>query len=415
VGNRFGGDQRAGSSLRYVIIRAAPSALDSLVKDTATRRSPRLLAVYRGLALVVLNTALLLVVLNLLAGWWLARRPGPELEGGLAYGMETLTQVYPHRSPPEIERLLRETWSRRYVYEPFTQFKEGAIAGEFVNVAAAGFRRTGRELPWPPVADRPTVFVFGGSTAFGYGLADDETIPARLGAALTASCGEEVAVYNFARSNYYSSQENILFQRLLVQGVRPEMVVFIDGLNEFGHRADEPKFTERLAYLMTETPAQLGRRWLVDLPLARLTKRLLARSDLRQRASVEAGYAEQVVARWLANRAQIRAVAQASGIETLFVWQPIPSYGYDLSHHLFAPEADAERQASAVGFALLAERRQADELAADLLWLADMQRAKAEPLYVDQVHYTASFSSEIAAAIAAAAGPRLCRPAANSS
>ena len=37
----------------------------------------------------------------------------------------------------------------------------------------------------------------------------------------------------------------------------------------------------------------------------------------------------------------------------------------------------------------------------DFLWLADMQRGRRDPLYVDPDHYNAGFSAEIASKIAA--------------
>lgn len=359
---------------------------------------------------MALNTLVAFVLLNLSAALWLRGCSDPEADGALTYGMERLREVYPDRSEDEIRQLLMETWSRRYGYEPFTQFKETEFAGEYVNVGPNGFRSTGRRLAWPPPADVVSVFVFGGSTTFGYGVADEETIPARLQVSLDTRCGGDVAVYNLARSNYYSSQENILFQRLLAGGVRPEAAVFVDGLNEFGHPQDEPKFTARLSYLMNETNPQRLRRVLVNLPLARLAKRWLKRPDVVQQAKATEEQAGEVIERWLANRQQIRAVAAASGVSTLFVWQPIPSYGYDLDQHPFAQPQGAQERASALGFERLDRLRKKEDgpLGAEFLWLADLQRERREPLYVDRVHYTAAFSAEIAERIGEALAPELC-------
>ena len=370
----------------------------------------KLVAAYRAVALIALNTALVFLVLNGIAAWVLSVTPDPELEGALSYGLEELERVYPDRDRDEIERLLLETWSRTYAYEPYTQFKEGEVRGEFVNVGAHGFRDTGHGLPWPPADSGQGVFVFGGSTTFGYGVADAETIPARLQEELAKRCPPDVPVYNLARSNYFSTQENVLFQRLLARGVRPAMAVFVDGLNEFGHPDDDPKFTRRLEYMMRETPPQLARRLMVSQPLARLLKRALDRPNLSQSREAEPSEAGRIVERWLGNRRQIRAVASDSGIDTLFVWQPIPAFGYDLRHHLFAGDAESEAQASVLGYEDVDRLRRDPDgpLSEDFLWLADMQQGRREPLYVDKVHYTAAFSIEIAAEIAKAVAPRLC-------
>lgn len=373
-------------------------------------RSSKLIAAYRGLALMALNTVLVLALVNALAAWVLSLLPDPEAEGALSYGLPKLERVYPNRDDAEIERLLRETWSRTYAYEPYTQFKEGEVRGEFVNVGPHGFRDTGHGLEWPPGDPGRGVFVFGGSTTFGYGVADAETIPAQLHQALAERCDSPVPVHSLARSNYFSTQENVLFQRLLARGIRPAMAVFIDGLNEFGHPDDDPKFTLRLTYMMQETQPQMARRLLVGLPLTRLVKRVGGRPNVDQTRGADPSEAGRIVERWLGNRRQIGAVAADAGVQVLSVWQPIPSYGYDLEHHLFAGEVGAEGRTSVVGYEEVDRLRRALDgpLYDDFLWLADMQRDRQEPLYVDKVHYTAAFSAEIAREIAAVVAGRLC-------
>ncbi|MEM7482253.1 MAG: SGNH/GDSL hydrolase family protein [Acidobacteriota bacterium] len=369
----------------------------------------RWVSAYQSLALMLLNVSLLLLLINACAAGVLAVS-GDDSEGALAYGLDALRPVYPDRDDAEIERLLRETWSRQYTYEPYTQFKEGPFKGEFVNISERGFRSTGVDLPWPPAVGEG-VFVFGGSTTFGYGLSDDETIPAQLGAVLAERCGASVPpVYNLGRSNYFSSQENILFQRLVAEGIRPRAAVFVDGLNEFGHADDAPKFTGRLAYAMRETTGQQVRRLAVNMPMARLAKRWLQRPEQVQERVVETGDAQAVLDRWLRNRRQIQAVAAAEGVETLFVWQPVPGFGYDLEHHSFAGAGGPERATRALGYEAMDRLREAPDgpLAEDFLWLGDLQRNRGEALYVDQVHYTAAFSQNIAERLAESLVPRLC-------
>ena len=76
--------------------------------------------------------------------------------------------------------------------------------------------------------------MFGGSTAFGIGVPDDQTVASHLQTQLgTARDGREVRVYNFGRGAYYSSQERALFERLIVAGYVPNLAIFLDGLNDF--------------------------------------------------------------------------------------------------------------------------------------------------------------------------------------
>jgi hypothetical protein len=97
------------------------------------------------------------------------------------------------------------------------------------------------------------------------------------------------------------------------------------------------------------------------------------------------------------------AIARTFKIETLFVWQPVPAYGYDLSAHPFAPD-DAqllpEQALISRAYAMMAESGEMEK--AGGLWLGDLQQGRQEALYVDRVHYTAAFSEDIANSIATA-------------
>ena len=95
------------------------------------------------------------------------------------------------------------------------------------------------------------MFVFGGSTTFGVGLPDDETI---------ASCLQQFAaeghstpplkVYNFAQPAYFSSQELIQFEQLLNAGFIPQIAVFVDGINDFTFADGQPLFADTFRNFM---------------------------------------------------------------------------------------------------------------------------------------------------------------------
>jgi hypothetical protein len=95
----------------------------------------------------------------------------------IKYGEELLDSLYPGMGRDEISRLLYETWSRPYIFENFTLFKEQPYKGHYVNVDENGFRISKRQGIWPPAKEKNfSFFVFGGSSAFGYGVSDSETV-----------------------------------------------------------------------------------------------------------------------------------------------------------------------------------------------------------------------------------------------
>jgi hypothetical protein len=95
-------------------------------------------------------------------------------------------------------------------------------------------------------------------------------------------------------------------------------------------------------------------------------------------------------------------VAKVYGIESVFVWQPVPGYNYDLQYHVALNPVYGlgGHERSGQGYALMAQHRDSPGLGEDFLWLGDMQATRKEPLYLDTVHYTADFSREIAKEIA---------------
>ncbi len=320
------------------------------------------------------------------AGSWAS----PQESSPLALADGDLARIYPGWSRADVAHLLRETRSRKLGYLPFAQFSEQAYAGRFVNVSEHGFRHSAHQRPWPPSAEALNVWILGGSTTFGYGLRDEETIPSFLGATLAAAIPERpVAVYNFGQAYYFSSQELALFYRLLSSPVeRPDIVVFIDGINE--HLA-EPFYSQALRAFMA-TPY---------------------RAPYLQPQATSIASAEETVRRYVRNRELIAAWCRAWGIVPLFVWQPSPVWRYDQRYHLF-PVAPGSAAASRSGAALTTKEplyaamdghSPSAEAGGDCSWLplADLQIGVEEPLYVDRIHYTAKFSRTIAERIGARA------------
>lgn len=368
-------------------------------------KSRRFSSRYVSGALVLLNTLVIFLVLNAAAYLVLSlyeylSESNPVSE---KYGEDRLKTVYPHLNGDEIRELLQETWSRSYVYEPFTQFRERAYQGEYVNVDINGYRISKDQAAWPPPAGEFNIFLFGGSTTFGYGVEDSQTIASHLQDSMRSSLDRKVNVYNFGRGFYYSTQERILFEVLLSSGYVPDMTVFIDGLNDFYHYDGIPLYTERLGRYVS---GEIRRITLFSkLPVTRLFVALLG--DDNEGAGAASGQSGNVryddpsvlggvVMRYFENKKIIEAVAAAYDVKPVFVWQPAPTFNYDTSYHLFAGTDFALHTYSRYGYALIKAYTKEHPQGADFLWAADLQQDIKRPLYVDQVHYTGEFSSQLA-------------------
>ena len=378
----------------------------------------RLARAYRIAALIGFNTLLLFLLLNLpfyLADFLYPDEDGPAKLGRRVlgtYGIEHLKQGYPGMTAEEVLQLQYETWSRLVVYEPFTEFKEPAFHGRHIKVSAHGFREVENQGPWPPDLRNFNVFVLGGSTTFGYGVADGQTIPSHLQRHLRSLLpGRPVCVYNFGRCAYYSTQERILFQQLLEAGFRPDLAVFLDGLNDSGHTKDGSVYSNTLGAAVVQFEPRRARRDLVAqaFPAVRHARQLLLRGGwLGERGASAAEeettpawtgegdqIARRIVDRYLANVEMIAAIADRFKVKTLFVWQPVPNFRAAPDNSRFSKDKAAVRRSPAV-YEQLEQLRTAGRLPGNFLWLADLQLGQTGSLYIDTYHYTPQFSEVLA-------------------
>jgi len=278
---------------------------------------------------------------------------------------------------------------RAMVFDRRTLFRVEAMRGRFVNVSEAGYRLNGEMLPWPPESGVTSVFVFGASTVFGYGVRDEDTIAAHLQRRLTAETGAAVRVYNFACPNFDFAQSRSRFEELLLAGARPRAAVFVNGFADlvapFYGPAREAPFVEALK------PASAVRRLIGVV------------GGQRARVAADVPPAAAVVEACLRNRELIEAMCDRLNVVPLFVWQPAPCYRYDGDSRrsdagAHGPEAAPILDYVRRGYDLMRAQRRAGD--ARLLWLADMQEGRTDNLYVDADHYSPAFSREIAQAIA---------------
>jgi hypothetical protein len=319
--------------------------------------------------------------------------------------------LYHGGDPDKYHRVVNESWGGevRTDYAPFVEFAQVAREGRWVNVSPEGVRAApGKQRPL--AAPGPKVFVFGGSTTFGMGVADDETIPARLEQALATS-GRPAAVYNLGVLAYYSTQERIAFEQLLTRGIVPDAAVFVDGLNDFYacQVPDRSGMSDRIEALTRErsrvsVAAELAARSNLVRLVRVLTGQLASGRAGANPLCTDPAQLDAVIRRLDNNRRMIAATARAFGVVPLFVQQPVPTYAYDNARRPVPPpdaaQLDAHRN-SALGYPRLAAARDAGRLFGDnVLWLETLTIDANQ--YVDLVHYSPAYNQAIAERIAAA-------------
>ncbi len=376
---------------------------------------------YRFIAVGVVNTLVGLVLLNvILSAVFLIKDYFLPTPGTGNIGRAPVEALYPGLNKNQVKALREETNSRPVIYEPFTQFKERPYQGKYVNVDRNGFRITKNQHPWPPPAGGLNIFLFGGSTTFGYGVSDDETIASHLQDYLTIRVGQDVRLYNFGRGWYYSTQERILFEELLASGLIPDLAIFMDGLNDFYYHANKPQLTYRLSHFVAQRQ-QLGyhvERFFSRTALMRAIRGVRnqlsnwflgeeTNGPFSQETDANANggkfrdpkISDRVLERYQANKKIIEGVSSSFGVQPIFVWQPVPMYQYDLQYH---PTGKFGSNAwwTQYGYERMADRNKKNELGNNFLWCGDIQKDEKQTLYVDTVHYSAGFSKTLAMYIA---------------
>ena len=349
---------------------------------------------YKLIAITLFNTFLLFVFANLLAFSVLAAKDIFFYKNQIfvKYG-ELSDNLYPDLDKKQINELLRETWSRPYSYEPYTQFKERTYKGKYINVSEHGFRHVKNQGPWPPDSKHFNIFLFGGSTTFNYGVSDEHTIASYLQEMLSnLKSTDGIYVYNFGRGNYFSSQERILFQKLLVDNFIPNLAIFVDGINDFYHYDGMPFYTKRLQGFVEKGGN------LFEMPLIKAIKSLQG-SNKNTFTTEEEKYNNldlitKVIERYITNKKLIEASGKIFNVKTVFVWQPSPTYKYDLKYHKFAKDGFGGFTYSKYGYKQMEKIK--STLGNNFFWLADMQAGIERPLYVDIDHYSQEMSKEIA-------------------
>ncbi len=116
------------------------------------------------------------------------------------------------------------------IYSPLTEFRESPKNQSFVSVSEIGNRCNEINIPKCHSAKggENEIWIFGGSTVFGYGLKNNETIAAHLDKLII-----DKKVVNFGQGYFNSTQSRIFFQNLLTYLPKPHSVIFMEGFNEF--------------------------------------------------------------------------------------------------------------------------------------------------------------------------------------
>jgi hypothetical protein len=291
---------------------------------------------YKQFAILLLNTFVFFSVLTIVCFAYYRIREGTRLPTPVYSAL--LRPQAMHRMSTEQATTFFKTFDRMgdaetYIYQPWVEFSERVFNSELLNVDEATPLPTRRTWKEPDRSGRPlVVWMFGGSTMFGWGVPDDETIPSHAAKILAAKLpGRHVTVINHGHSYFFSSQELAQFQTLLRRGAHADFAVFLDGLNDsYGFALEDvPAFSGRMRSAFEreqrrnptlETYFQVS----PEFPPLRLLASLRRRIVPDRIAPTSASLTYDAVRKYRVNMDAAGALGTSYGIKTLFFWQPVP-------------------------------------------------------------------------------------------
>ena len=370
----------------------------------ASLLGPRLPVVHRSAGALLINCLLLVLLAELAATVVLQLLPARRVAGRDWRAQYENAAWY--RPRPWAADFWREHWpaAEERRYHAFTLWRSAPHEGRWVNVDTAGLRRTTRA---PCASGATRVFLFGGSTMWGWLAHDSGTIASHLQRILDDRAPARFCVENYGQLGYVAVQERLELERQLEAGNVPAVAIFYDGWNDCdiaasNRRAGLHKDYEAFAGGVNAIGRpQPGRPAWRQLALARLAERLRPPRREEPRTAPppdSASLGSAAASRYLANAALIDALAAHFGFRAYSVLQPWIRVG---SKPLSAPERQIVPAGSSPVCLAAYQRLAAAAPRARLVNLAGAFDAETATVYLDEMHVTPDGNAIVASRLAA--------------
>jgi len=248
-----------------------------------------------------------------------------------------------------------------FIWSPYRYWQHTPHRSPYLNMDRNGLRATWNPPPRDGADDPPPVrvFIFGGSTMWGWGVRDDHTIASYLSKLLHAQ-GYRAEVTNYGQIGYVSTQEVITLLRCIQRGDVPDIVLFYDGLNDVfaSYKNGEAgvsrkEMVRRAEFNLSRRPQQLAQLWGPKVLagdfwgfhrlVIGLQRRIRPQPPHTGPLSDEV--VRQTVSVYEANLAIVESWGRSYGFDPLFYWQP----------NIFSKRRHSPHEQFLVGFDALIE------------------------------------------------------------
>lgn len=263
---------------------------------------------------------------------------------------------------PEREQYWREYFQILRPFVPFIRYRSIPYEGEFLNIDGSGLRRTVQPDGASSQSEAVTIYFFGGSAVWGYGVRDEYTIPSQVSRILYEDYQFPADVTNFGEVGYSTLQDKLTFDFQLLQGNAPDIAIFYHGYNDIFRGSINASY--------------LG-----------------ASSEEASLASIPIPTPEDVLEYYTRYIRIMNATAESMGVRIMLIWQPTWIYKplteyeqYQIDHSGWA-RSETVRDYYQVIDPLL-EDYVADHQLDNVLIYSDFFQNEKETIFMDTVHLT---------------------------
>ena len=141
-------------------------------------------------------------------------------------------KIHDGMSDDEIRDMYHEFVDLEMQWKPYIHYAHKAYQGKYNTIDANGRRKTSQFIN-RTARDTINISCFGGSTMYGFGSADSTTIQSLLSKELSRRYSElNFKVVNYGIYGLNRRQEDIILDNEIIKGSIPDIVIFLDGVNE---------------------------------------------------------------------------------------------------------------------------------------------------------------------------------------
>jgi hypothetical protein len=279
--------------------------------------------------------------------------------------------------------------SNKFQYEPWIEFRNIDFQGSYVNVSNSVRKSIPAEFINSASGDTIDIYFLGGSTTFGFNVADAETIPSQIVKLYREKYpnGKSLRVFNMGIPVYYSYQELIHFSNMVFRGHRPDIVVFLDGVNDFWFAKasyySQSYFSYILRQVFTQDLLTYGKFNFKDT------------SDImwKNPANIPLNeFHDVLISNYVRSIRNAAMMGNMVGTKTFFFCQPVPFYNYPRQQ---ADPICFKDTNTRYDYIYPAIEKMKDSLP-NFTFLANMLQNETQQPFVDGLHYSPAFNRKIA-------------------